>query len=382
WEEDVDSFKVNQLGLSYQGAFYFNTGRVNGFGYYGSAFFNILGSVSWEIIGENEPAAMNDLITTVIGSMSVGEMFYRLYLEAYAAGVPGFLTFFINPVASLHRLTGWKVPESGRNIYELKYYTGGGFAYSDSSVPGEPQNNFSHRGPYVSAGTHIIYGNPFEQDSIIPYRHFELDTEVGLDMGNYMEFRIVSDGYLLSFSPVWTDKDSMSTGLSVHFDCILLGQFGLDSSINQFSNAIDWTVKHQHLFSEDTTFQIKLHAGLTFLGSSNYYLNSWEAKGPYEPKNFGCGFNSKLFLNFENKKFGRLEADILFYTMWTFPGSARFSHGYVYWIFADLSYSHHITEKISLGITNSFAIERGTFSGYSDTNILNNAVKVFVAWNL
>jgi hypothetical protein len=205
-----------------------------------------------------------------------------------------------------------------------------------------------------------------------------------------MEFRIVSDGYLLSFSPVWTDKNALSTGLSVHFDYVSLGKLGLDNSINQYSNALDWTVKYQHLFSEDTVFQTKLHAGITFMGSSNYYRQpgggySAEPEGQksgYDPKNFGCGFNSKLFLNFENKKFGRIEADVFFYTMWTFPGNGNLQQGYVYWLYADLSYSHFITKKISLGIADSFAIERGTFTGHPDTNSLNNAVKLFISWNL
>jgi hypothetical protein len=185
WEDDVDSFMINQFGHPYQGTFYFNSGRVNGFGYYESAIFNLLGSVTWEIFGETEHAAVNDLITTVIGSMSLGEMLYRLYLEAYAAGVPAFLAIFINPMASFHRLTGWKVPDAGRNLYELKYYTGGGYSYTDSSASTESQKLYNNGGPYASAGVNMVYGNPFEQDSIIPYRHFELDASVGLGITNH-----------------------------------------------------------------------------------------------------------------------------------------------------------------------------------------------------
>ena len=44
--------------------------------------FSSLGSFTWEALGESNHAAINDFITTVAGSLSTGEMLYRLYVEA------------------------------------------------------------------------------------------------------------------------------------------------------------------------------------------------------------------------------------------------------------------------------------------------------------
>jgi hypothetical protein len=52
-------------------------------------------------------------------------------------------------------------------------------------------------------------GNSFEQGSVIPYEHFELAASFGVDTGNYMDLRIISDGYLFSFSPLNTASDRL-----------------------------------------------------------------------------------------------------------------------------------------------------------------------------
>jgi len=383
WEEDIDGYKVNLFGHPYHGSLYYNTGRANGFGFFSSVFFNAIGSLTWELFCENEPPALNDFFVTTIGSISLGEMLFRLYLEAHAAGFPEPVAFLISPMASLNRLFGWKPPGAGGNIFEFRGCLGGAFAYSNASVWETGMNSrneiFSFKGMFVTAGVKVIYGNPFEQDTRVPLRHFELAMSLGADIGNYLDISFFSDAYLLSFSPIFSDKNKMSTGLSVQLDGVSQGRFAHDGAINMFSNALDWTLKYQRQISGNTVFQVKIHSGLTFLGASIYY---WPVKGIYEPKNFGYGFNSKLYLNLEKKKTARLEADTLFCAMWTYPETARFSDGQVLWLFANISYSRFVSEKFSLGVTSSFAFEWGTFTDYPGTQNYNNTVKMHVSWNL
>jgi hypothetical protein len=89
---------------------------------------------------------------------------------------------------------------------------------------------FSFRGPAGNIGIKAVYGNPFEQQSVTPYQHFELDAALGIDTGNYFDLRIISDGYLFSFSPVNTERDMLSAGLSLHFDFVSLGKFDMYDS--------------------------------------------------------------------------------------------------------------------------------------------------------
>ena len=380
WEWDGEDFGVNQRGHPYQGSVFFSAGRVNGFNFYESVFFGAFGSSTWEVFFENQQASINDLITTVTAAPSTGEMLYRLYLEAYAAGVPAPLAFFINPIAGFHRLvTGWKPPDYGRNIYSFQVYSGTGYAQTGSSLSENGKKLFSFSGPFVEAGFTLIYGNPFEQKSKTPFNHFELSMNFGLDLGNYMVIRAISDGYLFSFSPVNTNADTMSTGLSLHWDISSHGKFsGGDSTIDQYSSAFNWTIKYRHLFSENTVFQAKVHTGVTVMGTFNYYSPDKDIC----ENGYGAGLNSKLFVNLKHKDLGELEMSAFTYMLWCYPEVLGFSRGTVYWLFADLAYSYPVSERLSLGATNSLAMEWGLFSGFPNTRKYNNAAKLFIAWNL
>ena len=393
WEDD-DGFIVNQLGHPFQGSLYFAAGRVNGFGFYQNVFFGTFGSATWEALFENKHASINDFFVTVPGSLAAGEISYRLYVEAHAAGVPAFLAFFLSPTAGLHRLvTGWEPPAAERNLYELRYFLGFGYAHTRSSIPGlegsgdlekiNREELFSYDGVYGDLGVKLIYGNPFEQDTWVPYRHFEFAVSYGLNPGRYNDIRLLTDGYLFSFSPiysnVYSNRRSMSTGLSMNMDFNARGRHDIhDSTVNHYSNALNWTLKYQHLFPQSTAMQIKGHAGFTFMGASKFY--SPEVEG--ELNNYGYGLNSKLFFNLENRRLGRLEMDLLGYVMWNYPGTSVLDHGTVFWLFSDISYSRFVSEKFSLGITGSFAREWGRFDGFPDTRKRNDSVRMFVAWNM
>lgn len=388
WEwEDSDGFKVNQFGHPIQGALYQSAGRVNGFGFYESALFSALGSATFEIFGEANLASINDLITTVFGSMSLGEILYRLYLEACAAGVPAPIAFFINPMAGFHRLlAGWKPPGTGRNLYRFQSCLGVAYAISSYSSSYSKQDKYSFKGFFPDIGFKIVYGNPFDQDTQVPFRHFEAAASFGWTPDQHNDIRIVTDGYLFSFSPINTGKDSISTGLTLHFDVVSIGKPDFmahpkdTATIHQYNNALDWTLKYQHIFSDNAAMQIKYHAGFTFFGVSDYYPPNIE---DHNIMNYGPGINSKLFVNLNLNKRSVLELSGFYYMNWIYPwSSSELSNVNVWWLFLDLSYSHFITKQMSLGIAGMFAMERGTFSGYPDVYKYNKTAKLFVAWNM
>ena len=381
WEHE-DGFIVNQLGHPFQGSLYFNAGRVNGFGFYENLLFSAFGSVSWEVFFESNKAAINDFFTTVPGSLAAGEMSYRLYVEASAAGIPAPLAFILSPAAGLHRLlTGWEPPPASRNLYELRLLLGLGYAHTRSFLP-EGQV-FSFDGIYSDIGFKFIYANPFEQDTNVPFRHFELAMSYGMQPGVYQEIRTVSDGYLFAFSPLYDSRQAMSTGLTLNLDFNSRGKFHIhDSTINQYSNALNWTFKYRNLLSHDTVMHVKGHGGITFMGSSKYFSPVMDT----ELNNFGYGLNSKLFFNLENPNAGRIEADLYGYILWSYPGTTYLSSGRVYWLFADLGYSIIVSGRpeamhVSLGITASLAREWGHFGNFPDTRKRNDSVKFFAAWN-
>jgi hypothetical protein len=379
--EDTDGFKVNQIGHPWQGSLYFNSGRVNGFNFYESMVFNALGSVAWETVFESTAPSLNDIITTTFAGAPVGEILHRLYLEADAAGMPLPLSALISPMDGLNRLiTGWAPQKAGGNIHELSLSLGAGYAQTDFFEKTNSKNLFSFHGPTGTLGIKTVYGNPFEQRSVIPYEHFELDASFDVDTGNYMDLRIISDGYLFSFSPLHTGNDMLSTGLSLHFDFVSSGKFDLyDSTIDYAGNALCWTVKHQHLFHNGFVLQSKLHGGATFFGVSDYFSPN---TADHALKNYGGGTAIRLSLDIEKQKLGRLSLALFNYHLWTYPGTSAVSVGDVFWLFVDVTYSYRISKHLSIGAGGSFVMETGRFAGFPDTQKRSNAVEVFITWNL
>ena len=380
WQWEYDNFLVNQMGHPLHGGLKFTAGRLNGFGFYSSAFFTAFGSAAWEIMGEDNQAAINDFITTIPSSMIIGEIIYRMSLEAHAAGFPLPVALMFNPVSGIHILiSNWKPPDTGRNLHELRLYAGGAYAFTNYSVSGSQKDLFSFEGPYADIGISAIYGNPFEQDTRIPFRHFEFSLSTGMNPLYYNDVRFHSDGYLISFSPVYSDTQSMSTGLSAHMDFKYQGDIHLhDSTINQYSNALNWTIKYQQLFSETTYMQLKYHAGITFWGASKYY----SPEGEIDVLNtFGYGVNSKLFFNLGHTKLGRLETYLFYYVLWNYPETSGLSQGIVHSLFADITYSYIFSERFSIGISHSISREWGYFSGLPDTRKRNNTIRTFAMWS-
>jgi hypothetical protein len=379
--DDTDGFKVNQVGHPYQGALYFNSGRANGFNFYESMAFSALGSFTWETIFESQAPSVNDLITTTFASAPpLGEMLHRLYLEADAAGAPVLLSALISPMDGVNRLVAGRPEKAGGNIQELSVSLGANYTWTESVEKSNSQNLFSFHGPTGAVGIKTVYGNPFDQQSVIPYEHFEFEAQLGVDMGNCMDFRIISDGYLFSFSPINTENDTLSSGLSLHFDVVSTGKFDIDdSTIDYAGNALCWTVKHRHLFHNGFVLQSKLHGGVTLLGVSDYFSPDTPDR---DLKNYGAGTSVKLFFDIERQNLGKLSLGVAQCMLWTYPGTSAVSAGNVFWLFIDVTYAYRILKHLSIGTGGSFVMENGRFTGFPDTQKQSNTAKVFIQWDL
>ena len=386
WQwEGGDGFMVNYLGHPIQGMIYFGAGRATGFGFYQSIFFSVLGSAMWEAFFEYAQASINDLFTTAPAGLSLGEMMFRLYMQAHAAGVPAFLTFFINPAVGFHRLvTRWEPPPVERNLYEMRFYLAAAFgstnfhAYGD--MVGGSRQVFSHAGPFASAGFSIVYGDPFVQGTWVPFRHFEFFGTFGTDVWRHADMRVFSDGYLFSFSPLYTETRALSHGPSLHLDFASVGQLDLFySTINMYSNALGWTVKYRHLLPSGIGWRARLHAGFTFFGASNFHQ-------PYgaertERMNYGYGASFKHISSLEFGRRNRLDVNNFFYLQWNYPGTSALSQGFVWWQFHDVSFSRLVSPRVSLGANFFVATERGFFGDFPSTRKSHWSVRTFVAWN-
>ena len=78
WVVDNDPFTVNQFMHPYQGSMYHGFARSTGHDFWPSMGYTFVGSLLWEIAGENTPPARNDQIASGIAGSFLGEPLYRM----------------------------------------------------------------------------------------------------------------------------------------------------------------------------------------------------------------------------------------------------------------------------------------------------------------
>ena len=107
---DPDTFKTNQWTHPFNGAAYYNSSRTNGLGYWPSAAFALGGAFEWEMAGETQAMSFNDMVSTAIGGIALGETQYRLSSEILNNRSQGwgrfwreFGAFFVDPVRGTNR---------------------------------------------------------------------------------------------------------------------------------------------------------------------------------------------------------------------------------------------------------------------------------------
>jgi len=186
---DDNDFRTNQLIHSYNGSAYFNAARANGLGYWTSSVYATLGAFHWECCGETHPMSLNDMVSTAVGGMTLGETWYRLsseILDNKDTGKSRFFrelgAFFVDPVRGLNRqvsgraraqdenpedLMDWR-PAPGASLLEVGARTvGGEFDQGDRSTA-----------TYASIGFDHSYGDPFENTRRRPFDHLDIETQV------------------------------------------------------------------------------------------------------------------------------------------------------------------------------------------------------------
>lgn len=111
WEWDQSRYFVNFYHHPYHGYLYYNAGRANGLGYWGSYLSAFGGSLMWEMVMEKYRPSINDLITTTNGGCVYGEVGYRLSALVRDRGARGLdrvwreaVAGILDPVGAVNRL--------------------------------------------------------------------------------------------------------------------------------------------------------------------------------------------------------------------------------------------------------------------------------------
>ena len=194
---DSDSFKVNQTSHPYHGSLFFNAARENGYGFWESGAFALMGSLIWECCMENSRPSTNDLVNTTLGGMTRGEVSHRvsaMILDNTASGKTRLIreigAGIINPAALLNRLLRGEAfkefdnpPDRFPKLVALS--TDLGYRHFEHG---------GHRDQSI-ATLSFLYGDPFEGDLSRPFDSFW----VGIDAsspGGVLFTRIEERGLL------------------------------------------------------------------------------------------------------------------------------------------------------------------------------------------
>lgn len=223
WEWDQDRFGNNFLSHPIMGNFYFNDARCNGYNFWASAPFALVGSYMWKIFGENGTPEREDIVNTTIDGILLGEILYRISSNILDDRTRGRERFFrellaglIDPTRGLNRLIQGKTFRStNKEIYQK-----------------EPLNITLYAGVHlVNDHTHAIfsgnssellniqfdYGNPFEERSRQPFDFFKLRIETNIGVGRKIIDNITGYGLLLGKNKQ-VGKTSILEGGFLYYD--------------------------------------------------------------------------------------------------------------------------------------------------------------------
>lgn len=139
WWWDEDYMYTNTIEHPYHGAIYYLTARENGLGTGTSALFSLGSSLVWELFGESELPSYNDMVTTPIGGVTIGEPLHRIssaIVDDRACGLERVgrevLAFVVNPMCGLNRLLrgdSWRVRGGRRPQHLMTTSLAAGYRY-------------------------------------------------------------------------------------------------------------------------------------------------------------------------------------------------------------------------------------------------------------
>jgi hypothetical protein len=264
---DDNSFLDNQFSHPYHGSFYHNSARASGYGFWGSVPFVAAGSATWELFGENITASINDLITTTLGGVALGEATYRLstLLGSRRGAAPnGFGrevgAFVLSPLGQtqhlLHSSSGAPVP--GR-----------------SGHPTDPALlSMGRRSGMTFLELAVRYGSPFDPGAVGPYDVFQFQVQLSPHSTGIIHQLAIS-GLLTRKSLVMSDRNQLVFGVFQHYD------FDDLPALQTSGHSVSTALLYRGRLGRRTELQLRAHGEGVLLGTitaehGNYWRRDYD----------------------------------------------------------------------------------------------------------
>ena len=348
WEWDKDDFGTNFLSHPQAGSDYFNAARSNGYGYWSSMGFSLIGSLEWEYFCEIDRPSKNDLINTPLSGAFLGEIMWRIssnILDDRRRGKSRIsrevFAAMINPARGLNRLTQgrlWRVTPV--DVYQQEPLNVtlqvGAHRVNENEKVGTGSTN-------AVFNLQLDYGDPFEIRRRKPFDVFRLKFESRY--GDDKKFIDNILGYGLLFGKTKrTSKSATLFGVFQHYDywsnrIFELGSLGFGPGIIskiQFANT-------SNLYSGLHVAGVPMAGNTTHFGPDTSEFRNYPFGGGFEGRieerfNFGkifsIGFNGYYYwlFNYEGSR-GKSRIGILkpFITVRLFRGLSIGAEHHIYY---------------------------------------------------
>lgn len=383
WVWDNDTFSVNQLGHPYQGAFYFQAGRANNLNFYESGLLAVLGSVSWELLCENETPSVNDLIVSPTGGMVWGEILHRFWNIADAADFP--LAFVFDPFASINtRLLGRPIRRSNGSIYSMSVSAGAGALFhgvSFSSVRDDIRDTPLATG---NAGLRLQYGYPYGREVRAPFDVFAMEGFFAFSVG-YYSAALFAEGLLYSVAPKITPTVKNTAGIAMRLDIVF------DSNVDFSSHSLGVVFKEERVFRGRTELRWHGGADFVFFGASDYYFlrdgTYPDPVGIEERRNYSIGLGGALRGGVEvsHGAFGSFLFDFAGFALNIIDAAVPEygSAGAEFILFLRASYERRVfMENLSAGVSAVCYLKQDFFDDAPDVFDTAESVSLFMRWKI
>ena len=372
WEWDTDRFGINFIGHPYSGTLSFNAGRANGYNYYQSFGFSVVGSLLWEYFGENTRPSYNDIINTPVNGAFLGEILYRLSSNILDDRTRGFqrvsreiLAGLINPVRGINRLLQGKTfRTTNKEVYQkeplnITLYAG------IHKVNDEGQNAFGSGTTSEMFDMQFDYGNPFEKRSRKPFDFFKLRTEFSFGVGRKILDNVTGYGILFGKN-VRYEKHSILFGGFQYFDywdntTFELGTIAFGSGI--FSKLA--VTKTSDLYTN-------IHVAVVpFAGNSTHFGPDTSQFRDYD---FGGGLEGKFESTLNFDKFATASLIYYYYFIHTYEGLP--GHNFISILKPRITV--RLFQNLSIGFEQYIYFNDRYLNDYPAVHLVRNEQKIFL----
>lgn len=326
---DTGKFSTNLLAHPYHGGLYFNAARSNGLNFWQSVPYVAGGSLMWEFCMEDNPAAINDYVSTTIGGVCLGELTFRisdLLIDNRTVGFDRFkreaLLALISPIHGLNRILNGEVKRhsnvrgnSIRSTSTTFYSMIGHRIIADNTQKEQDIGNM------LCYDLGLTYGDTFDKDNDNPYDFFTFKLSGNLISQQPVVSRVSVLGMIFSKTiNLQKPNRQMILGVFQHFNFhqsnaeinnVTLRPFKMSEAAS-----VGPGIMYKNKIRKNISFSSSAHLSCILLGGSqtDYY------KYDYRDYNLGSGFSSKLNFELEFKNKFNVSFNLADYRIYTWQG--------------------------------------------------------------